>query len=159
MIPLVSAQLLETLLGQPLRSLSSNAEPPILGTGGRTHLVLAADEAAFVQIIGQGSRPQDVRLVVEKISQELNRTLRRRRLECRAAAFPPQCDELARPKTVLGALTPYSFETGGPVEKEKGKNQTLLMVRLALSQASDGHVLASREFFSGYTLPKPRAER
>jgi hypothetical protein len=159
MIPLVTAQIGETLVGMPARSLSTNADPPILGVEGRTRVVLAADEAAFVQVIGQGSQPKDIYRVVERISQELNKELRRKRLSSSSSHFPPVCDEKDKAQTVLASVTPYTLETGGPQAKETGKGQTLLMARLTLTRATDGHVLASREFFSGYTLPKPRAGR
>lgn len=158
MIPLVTAQIGETLLGPMTRSLSATPDPPLLG-GPRTRVVLAADEAAFVQVIGQGIRPQDVRSVVDRIGRELNNELRRRRLSCTVSGFPATCDESERARTVLATLTPTTLETGGPQERAEGKNQTLLMARLVLTAASDGHELARREFFSGYTLPKPRAGR
>lgn len=158
MIPLVTAQIGETLLGPATRSLTSTPEPPLLG-GSRTRVVLAADEAAFVQVVGQGIRPQDVRSVVDRIGRELNNELRRRRLSCTVTSFPATCDEREKASTVLATLTPTTLETGGPQDRAEGKNQTLLMARLVLTAASDGHELARREFFSGYTLPKPRAGR
>ncbi|WP_395088923.1 hypothetical protein [Armatimonas sp.] len=159
MVPLVTAQIGETLLGAPSRSLSTPAEPPILGAEGRNQVVLAADEAAFVAILGEGARVQDVRNVVGKVSGELNKTLRRRKLTSVATGFPPTCTELDAARTVLASVFPFTLETGGPDDKSKGKTQTLLMVRLALTNAKTGQSLAIREFYSGYTLLKPRASR
>jgi hypothetical protein len=159
MIPLVTAQIGETLLGIPSRSLSGTGEPPILGVQGREQVVLAADEAAFAKIIGEGVRTEDVRRIVGKLSEELNKTLKRRKLLAVASAFPPQCREGEIPKTVLAAVTPYTLEMGGPQAQKEGKGQALLMARLTLTLARTGETLAIREFYTGYTLTSSRASR
>lgn len=159
MIPLVTAQLAETLLGPPSRSLLAPGDPPLLGPGRASRVVLAAEEAAFVQTVGQGAREQDVRKVLDRINQELNRTLRPRRLESRTSANPPDCPEAERAQTLLGTLTPFLQETGGPQTDPTKKSQALLMVRLTLVRASDRQSVAVREFFSGYTLVRPSAGR
>lgn len=159
MVPLVTAQIGETLLGIPSRSLSSPAEPPVLLTEGRNKVVLAADEAAFVAILGEGTRVQDIRSVVGKVSDELNKRLRRRKLTSVASGFPPTCIAEEAARTVLATVTPSTLETGGPQEKANGKSQTLLMIQLALTDAKTGQSLAIREFYSGYTLLKPRVAR
>ncbi|WP_309706998.1 hypothetical protein [Armatimonas sp.] len=159
MIPLVTAQIGETLLGIPSRSLSNTGEPPILGIQGREQVVLAADEVAFAKIVGEGVRPEDIRRIVGKLSDELNKTLKRRKLLAVAGTFPPQCRESDVPKTVLAAVTPYTLETGSPQAQKEGKGQALLMARLTLTLARTGETLAIREFYTGYTLTSSRVSR
>lgn len=159
MIPLVAAQVVETLLGIPSRSLGSSGEPPLLGVQGRDLVVLAADEKAFSELVGEGVRPEDIRRVVGKLSEELNKSLRRRRFSSIPSTFPPSCGESERPRAVLAAITPYILETGGPQEKATGKSQKLLMARLLLTEAKTQQTLASREFYTGYTLTSSRASR
>ena len=159
MIPQVTAQIAETLLGIPSRSLGNSADPPLLGASGRDLVVLAADEKAFSELVGQGVRPEDVRRVVGKLSDELNKNLKRRKFASVPSAFPPSCGETERARVVLAAITPYILETGGPQEKASGKSQKLLMARLLLTEAKTQQALASREFYTGYTLASSRASR
>ena len=160
MVPVVTAQISETLLGVPARSLTSGQEPPILGVEGRERVVLAADEAAFVETIGEEAKVGDVRRVVERISNELDRSLKRRsrRLSSVAGAFPPTSSDTDAVRTVLASVTPYVLQTGGPETSAK-KRESLLMVRLTLTEARTGRSLAVREFFTGYTLSSSRASR
>ena len=160
MVPLVTAQISETLLGVPARSLASGQEPPILGVEGRERVVLAADEAAFVVATGEEAKVSDVRQAVERISAALDRSLKRRsrKLSSVVGAFPPTSSDSDAARTVLASVTPYVLQTGGPQTPTK-KREALLMARLTLTEARTGRSLAVREFFTGYTLSSSRVPR
>jgi len=154
MVLTLAAQLADTLLPPPSRSLSAPSDPPLLGPGGKTQVILIANEPEFVTLIGNRLTPKDVRTVVKKVSEELNRTLQRRRCESVAGEFPAQVSEAEASRSLIATLTPSPLVTGGPEDKAKGKSQTLLMARLVITDAKTGQALAQREFFSGYTLPR-----
>lgn len=154
MVQTMAAQLADTLVPPPSRSLSAPSDPPLLGTGGKTRVILTANEPEFVTLIGNKTTPKDVRMVVKKVSDELNRTRQRRQWMSVAAEFPAAVSETDASTSLLATLSPFTLVTGGPEDKAKGKSQTLLMVRLVITDAKTGQTLAQREFFSGYTLPR-----
>ncbi len=161
MIPTVTAQIAETLLGIPSRSLGSAGEPPILGTEGREKVVFAVDEVAFASTVGEKVKPSDIRRVTERVNDALDRTLKRRsrKLISVAATFPPTCPEVDSARTVLAGVTPFLLQTGGPEAAQSQKREALLMARLTLTDARTGQSLAVREFFTGYTIVNSVASR
>lgn len=156
MIPTIALQIADTLLPAPSRSLSSTPGDPPLLNRERMRVVLAADEAGFVATLGNKVTSKDVSGVVKKVNDELGKLLKRWRFESVTSAFPPQASEADVPRCVFAAVTPFTMETGSPADKATGKSQTLLMVRLKVTDAKTGQSLAQREFYSGYTLPTNR---
>lgn len=154
LVQTMAVQLADTLVPPPSRSLSAPSDPPLLGTGGKTRVILTANEPEFVSLIGEKLTPKDVRTVVKKVSDELNRTLQRRRCQSVVAEFPAQVSEAEASGSLIATMNPFTLVTGGPEDKAKGKSQTLLMARLVITDAKTGQALAQREFFSGYTLPR-----
>ena len=115
---------------------------------------LAVDTVAFAALIGERVKPDEVRRVLERINQELDRGLKRRnrRFSSVVGALPQARSETGAADTIVAAVTPYLLPTGAPQAPASQKRETLLMANLTLTEAHTGRTLAVREFYTGYSI-------
>jgi len=123
-------------------------DPPLLKKGGKETVIVAADTAAFVGI-SKGAIPESaLKQTLKDIVRMLNRRMEKRGFHATASPdFPPvnPSDE----KTLVTTLAPVTEEAGSPSDKAQGKQRTMILVRLTVTDPATGTILRQRDYYSG----------
>lgn len=147
------ATLRDLMLGIPPERAATRlkVDPPILTPGGRDTLLVATDAEAFSRAAGGAVSVSDVRKFEQGVVSRLDKSLQKRGFRARVVAFggvPTPPNERA----ALASLTPATESAGSPKEKAEGKGQTIILIRLKITDTRTGELLTEQQYYSGITV-------
>ncbi len=157
---LTTETLTRVLLGDPVSEQNlhpETAEKPLLKTGTYERVVIAADAEGFAQTSRGGVRAKDIREVESRVVVNVDKQLRKQGFSAVGSTFP--ISGKPEPRTLYVTITPATEEAGSPQERAGGKNDTLVLVRLTVTDPQTGAVLARRDFYSGADVRRARSVR
>jgi hypothetical protein len=142
--------LLQVLLGDPVQagSLHQTGEKGLLQTGKYERVIVAADADGFARMSRGSVGAQTIRDMENRVVADVDKRLRKEGFEAAPTSYPVGT-RLAVPRTLFAIITPHIEAVGSPQERSQNKHAALILVRLTVSDARTGNILACRDFYSG----------
>lgn len=148
---LATDALLVALLGpaENRKPVSDTGEPPLLVKGAKETVVLATDYAAFVRE-GRGAFTEsDIKTLEAEVVKITGKILEKEGFTLQTAPLGATVPDTAAAKTLRAMFTPATETGGSPIDRRTGRNRSLLLIRLTITDPATQEVLRIREFYSG----------
>jgi hypothetical protein len=138
------------LLGPPPDPTSlAPLDKPLLVKGTHDTVYIAIDEPGFVGISHGTFKPENLHEIEERVVKTINANIKRKGFSAQATSYPVPSDLSQQPHALIATLLPSTEDTGSPQDHARGRNKQLVIIRLIVSDAATGAVLAERDYYSG----------
>ena len=131
---------------------TSPVDKPLLQHGVYESVAVAADAQGFADISRGALKKDDVLKMQHDVVDKLNQYLKRTGYSAAETSFPPA---VTADRTLLATLTPQPQEGGSDEDRANGKGKTLVLIRVTVTDAKTGSVLAQRDYYSGSDARQP----
>ena len=129
--------------------LTGTPEPPLLIKGAKDTVLLSTDYAAFVRESRGAIGEAEVKALEAEVAKRTGKILEKEGFILNRGTFGVAPDTSATGRILLATFTPATETGGSPSDKRAGKNRSLLLIRLTITDPAINSVLRVREFYSG----------